>query len=312
MSFEVVIVGSCMTDLVSYVPRLPKPGETIRGHSFNQGFGGKGANQCIMATRLGATTAMVAKLGNDSFGHSTVKNFKDNGVNVDYVSIIDNVPSGVAPITVNDQGDNSIVIVSGANDCLGVDDVAMATSLISQAKVVICQLEVPLVTTLAALKVGKDCGAVTLFNAAPGSTELTKEFYQFTDILCVNETEAEIITGISVTDIESAHTAVKMLQLNQPGCVVLTMGGSGVVFTDLDDMTNDNIHHIPAVPVDVVDTTGAGDAFVGALAFYLAKYTQLSFSEKIRRSSIIASRTVMLHGTQTSFITNSLPHDLFN
>ncbi|XP_011406960.1 PREDICTED: ribokinase-like [Amphimedon queenslandica] len=316
---EVVVAGSCMIDLICYVSRLPKPGETIAGRSFSQGFGGKGANQCIMAARLGSSTAMVAKLGNDSFGRSTIENFNTNKVNVDHVGIVDESQSGVAQITVNDEGENSIVIVSGANNHLNDEDLGSAKEMISRAKVLVCQLEISPETTLNALKLAKEAredsaATTTIFNAAPGLAGLKKEFYKYSDILCVNETEAELLSGVSVTDRASGESAVLSLQNEGPGCVVLTMGSGGVLYTlPREERNGDDsvsVHHIPAEPVNVVDTTGAGDAFVGALAYYIARHSSLSFSEKIRRSSLIATHTVTLPGTQTSFQTHTLPKEL--
>ncbi|CAH3197373.1 unnamed protein product, partial [Porites evermanni] len=156
--FDVVVVGSCMTDLVSYVPRLPKAGETIHGTKFSMGFGGKGANQCVMAARLGAKTAMVAKVGNDSFGERYIENFKQNGVNTDHVSVTSEASTGVAPIAVNANGENSIVIVSGANDILSEDDVRNAKSVILSSSVCVCQLEIKPEVTHYTLSIAKKAG----------------------------------------------------------------------------------------------------------------------------------------------------------
>lgn len=305
----VVVVGSCMTDLISYVPRLPKPGETLTGHRFSKGFGGKGANQCVMAARLGVSTTMVAKVGDDTFGHDTIKNFKNNGVNTDLVQMTPDSPSGVAPITVNDAGENAIVIVSGANSKLSPDDVISASDIIAGASVLVCQLEIPKETTLEALKLAKKNGVLTLFNAAPGMAGLSDEFFQNSDILCVNETEAELISSILVTDLDSGRAAVKALHDRKCGCVVLTMGGSGVLFTERN--SSNDVYHIEAMSVNVLDTTGAGDAFVGALAFYLSKYPHLGFKDMVYKSSVIASYSVTLPGTQTSYVTENLPKNLF-
>eukprot|EP00731_Ephydatia_muelleri_P037357 Em0448g2a len=303
MAVPIVVVGSCMVDLVSYVPRLPKPGETIHGTQFIKGFGGKGANQCVMAARLGAKTAMVAKLGNDTFGHSTVQNFHDNNIDCDYVTLTSEVSSGVAAITVNEQGENSIVIVSGANSLLSPADVEHATDVICGAKVLICQLEVPMETSLVALQMGRQYKATTILNAAPGKV-LLQEVYDSVDILCVNETEAEILTGMVVLGLEQGRVAVEAMRAKGPPRVVLTMGEQGVLYSD-----GASVKHVPAMKVDVVDTTGAGDAFVGAMAFYLACHPHLSFDEVIKRSAVIASTTVTAKGTQSSYCVSKVPQE---
>ncbi|KAI0219595.1 Ribokinase [Lamellibrachia satsuma] len=153
---DVVVVGSCMMDFISYTPRLPATGETVQGHKFTVGFGGKGANQCIVAARLGAKTAMIAQVGNDKFGPGYIQNFKDNGVNTEHVGIKDEASTGVATITVDNSGKNTIVIVSGANLLLNEASISRAESVIKAAKVMICQLEISPKVTLEALKLAKN------------------------------------------------------------------------------------------------------------------------------------------------------------
>ncbi|XP_078068386.1 ribokinase isoform X6 [Mustelus asterias] len=244
--YDVVVVGSCMTDLVSYTPRLPKAGETIHGHKFLIGFGGKGANQCIQAARLGAKSAMVGKVGKDSFGDNYIENFKSNGVSTDYVGQTDEASTGVAPITVNDEGQNAIVIVAGANLLLNSEDLEQASKVIGCAKVVVCQLEIRPAVTLTALKIAHKAGVKTIFNPAPAIADLDPEFYKETDVFCCNETE------------------------------------------------------------------GAGDSFVGALAFYMAYYPCMELEEMSRRACDIASVSVQSQGTQASYPYRAqLPQELF-
>ncbi|XP_062502157.1 ribokinase-like isoform X1 [Corticium candelabrum] len=295
--YDVVVVGSCMTDLVSYVPRLPKPGETIHGTRFSIGFGGKGANQCVMAARMGAKTAMVAKVGNDSFGHRTVENLKDNGVDASCVGVVDGLSSGVAPIAVDEKGENAIIIVSGANSDLSPSDVRTATSIIKSAAVVVCQLEVPSETSLAALEMGRQSGAITILNPAPAQPELD-HLLSCCEIVCPNETEAEILTGYAVKTIADASHAVRLLLSRGCEKVVLTMGSQGAVYGSKECSEP---CHVSAESVTPVDTTGAGDAFVGSLAYYLAKLPNLSFHEIVCRSCKVAALSVQKPGTQTSF-----------
>ncbi|XP_070576687.1 ribokinase-like [Ptychodera flava] len=295
---EIVIVGSCNTDLISYVPRLPKPGETIHGTKFSVGFGGKGANQCVMAARLGSKVAMVSKVGDDSFGRDTIKNFQSNNVNTNHTGVTTEAATGVAPISVNEQGQNSIIIVPGANLLLTVDEVEQILPKMTSAKVVICQLEIQPQTTLAALKMARKRGIKTIFNPAPAIPELDPEFYKFSDIFCPNESEVELLTGLSVTSIDEAEKAGQCLL--DKGCkiVIITMGSQGAVIVTSE---NRKAVHVPAKKVTPLDTTGAGDSFVGSLAYYLTYHPDLSLEESVRRAGNIASISVCGNGTQTSF-----------
>ncbi|XP_013404621.1 ribokinase [Lingula anatina] len=307
---DIVVVGSCMTDLVSFVPELPKPGETLFGNKFLTGFGGKGANQAVVAARLGANVAMVAKVGDDSFGHNYIQNFKENKINVDYVSTTREAPTGVAPISVTPDGQNAIVIISGANLYLSENDLQKAEPVIKTAKVVLCQLEISTETALATLKMAKKHGVKTILNPAPGQQNLDPEIYANTDIMCPNESEAAKITGINVDTMEDAHKAIKWLLDQGCGMVILTLGKKGSVFATKENPTP---IHIPAKQVKTVDSTGAGDAFVGALAFYLAHYSSIDLQEAIRRSGEIATISVQKTGTQTSYPwRKDIPRDLFS
>ncbi|XP_015767876.1 PREDICTED: ribokinase-like [Acropora digitifera] len=286
--FDVVVVGSCMTDLVSYVPRLPKAGETIHGTKFSMGFGGKGANQCIMAARLGAKTAMVAKVS--LFCHFAL---------VDHVSVAREASTGVAPIAVNASGENSIVIVSGANDLLSEDDVKNAKSMIASASVCVCQLEINPEVTHFTLSLAKKAGVQTILNAAPASAWLDYYYYRLSDVFCANESEAELLTGLSVNTVDDAEKAVIMILERGAGQAVITLGSKGSV---IGTQENPIPKHIPVTPADPVDSTGAGDAFIGAMAFYMAKFKMLPFEEIVRRAGEIARTSVLNPGTQSSYL----------
>ncbi|CAI5770813.1 ribokinase isoform X1 [Podarcis lilfordi] len=243
---EVVVVGSCMTDLVSLTTRLPKAGETIHGHRFFSGFGGKGANQCVQAARLGAKTSMICMVGKDSFGNDYLENFKKNGIPTEFVGQTEDAATGAASIIVNKEGENFIVIVAGANLLLNSDDLKRAAHVISNAKVMVCQLEITPAISLEALKMAHTSGVKTLFNPAPAVADLDPRFYTYSDIICCNETE------------------------------------------------------------------GAGDSFVGALAFYLAYYPNLPLEEMLGNSNFIATISVQATGTQASYpYRKDLPQDLF-
>ncbi|XP_077008596.1 ribokinase isoform X1 [Tamandua tetradactyla] len=305
----VVVVGSCMTDLVSLSSRLPKPGETIHGHKFFIGFGGKGANQCIQAARLGAKTSMVCKVGKDSFGNDYIENLKQNGISTEFTHQTKDAATGAASIIVNNEGQNIIVIVAGANLLLNTEDLREAASVISRAKVMICQLEINPATSLEALTMARSSGVKTLFNPAPAIADLAPQFYTLSDVFCCNESEAEILTGLPVGSPADAGKAA--LVLLQRGCQValITLGAEGCVMLSQTDPVP---KHIPTEKVKAVDTTGAGDSFVGALAFYMAYYPNLSLEEMLKRSNFIAAVSVQAAGTQSSYpYKKDLPFHLF-
>ena len=309
MSFDITVVGSCNTDFISYVPRMPSLGETIIGDKFEIGFGGKGANQSVMASKLGAKVGMVAKVGNDLFGNQTVLNFKSHKVDTKFVKVEDGVSSGVAPICVTPEGENSIIIIPGANNLLTTGEVDEAFEMIKLSKVVVCQLEIPPAVTLHALKLARDSRVATVLNTAP-AVPISNELFLFTDILCMNELECKALCGILPSNQEECRNAIRHFIDLGVECVVITLGETGVVYAEKS--FPDKVVSIPAPVVKAVDTAGAGDAFVGALAFYIACMGELPLEEKIRRSTHIASLSVTKPGTQKSYQTrNNLIPELF-
>ncbi|XP_017287188.1 ribokinase isoform X1 [Kryptolebias marmoratus] len=308
-AFDVVVVGSCMTDLVSQAPRLPKAGETIHGHKFFIGFGGKGANQCIQAARLGVKTAMICKVGKDFFGDNYIQNFKKNDVCTDFVWQTSAAATGAASITVNDAGENAIVIVAGANMLLGSEELQQALPAIQKAKVLVCQLEINPQISFQALQMAHDNKVKTIFNPAPAIPDLEYSFYGVSDVFCCNESEAELLTGCSVNNVEEAHHASQELLRRGCGAVVITLGPQGCVVLKAQEKT---LTHVPANAVAAVDTTGAGDSFIGALAFYMANYPMMPLEEMTRRANQVAGVSVQAVGTQTSFpFKQDLPAKLF-
>lgn len=286
---RVCVVGAANIDLISYVPRLPSVGETLHGSAFQLGYGGKGANQAVMAAKLGAETAMVCKLGRDVFGHGTLDNFERFGVDTTHVGFTEEAFSGVAPIAVDPEGRNAIIIVTGANDLLSLDDLERARPAIARSDVVVCQLELPVETTLAALRIAREEGVRTIFNPAPAREELPAELYELSDVLCPNEPETELLAGAP-----AGEEAARLLLRRGAGAVVLTLGERGSLVVDSHRSTA-----VPAERVRAVDTTGAGDAFVGALATFLA--AGLPLVDAAGRSNAVAARSVQGRGTQTSF-----------
>jgi ribokinase len=290
---RICVVGSSNIDLITKVPRLPKLGETLIGHSFHLGYGGKGANQAVMAARLGAQVSMVTRLGRDVFGEGTLRNYREQGVDTSHVLFDESRSTGVAPIFVDDSARNFIVIVPGANLGLSPADAQSARAVILAADTLICQLEVPIETTLEAFRIARAGGVRTVLNPAP-AVLLPEELLQLTDICAPNETETELLTGLPAGTIEQAEAAGRRLLERGPRAVILTLGERGALL--LDGLS---VEHIAPLPVDPVDPTGAGDAFVGSLSVFLAE--GLSLSASARRANAVAALSVTRIGTQVSF-----------
>ncbi|XP_074945215.1 ribokinase isoform X2 [Phalacrocorax aristotelis] len=248
-------------------------------------------------------------VGTDSFGNDYVENLKKNGISTAFVGQTTDAATGTASIIVNSEGQNAIVIVPGANLLLSFEDLKRASDVIRKAKVVVCQLEITPAVSLEALKMARASGVKTLFNPAPALADLDPQFYTHSDIFCCNETEAEILTGIPVGNLEDAEKVGHMLL--ERGCklVIVTLGAEGCMMISVEEPIP---KHVPAGKVRAVDTTGAGDSFVGALAFYLAYYPKLPMEEMIRKSNCVASVSVQAPGTQSSYpYRKDLPQDLF-
>lgn len=303
---RICVVGACNIDLISYVPRLPQLGETLHGTRFHMGFGGKGANQAVMAAKLGGRVVMISKLGRDAFGDNTLENFKSLGVDTEYVYFSDNAFSGVAPIAVDPEGNNSIIIVTGANDLLTEGEIENARAAIGASDIMICQLEIPLEITLAAMRIAKQEGVKVILNPAPARESLPEELYRLSDIFCPNESETELLTGLPVKTVQQAEAAAASILQRGAKTIILTLGERGSLL-----VTEDVVEHVEVQPVQALDTTGAGDAFVGSLAFFIAQGKTLI--ESMSRSNHIAAVSVQASGTQTSFpAASELPPDLID
>ena len=289
----ICVVGSTNIDLVTRVPHLPRLGETIIGHSFHMGHGGKGANQAVMAAKLGAQVTMVTKLGRDVFGEGSLGNYRQQGVETTHVFFDETRFSGVAPIFVDDNAQNFIVIVPGANMGLSVEDVRRSAPAIQAAHVLICQLEIPIETTLEALRIAKAARVRTILNPAPAAA-LPDELLSLCDFCVPNETETETLTGRPVTTVDEAGAAGRLLLGRGPRVVIITLGARGALVLDAGTS-----HHIPSIRVDAVDPTGAGDAFIGSLAVFLGEGAPLL--DAVRRASAVAALSVTRIGTQVSF-----------
>ena len=293
-SGQITVVGANMIDLIAYVPRFLNVGETLHGTEFQMGYGGKGANQAVMAAKLGSKVVMVTKIGEDVFGSGTRENLEKYGIDTTFVLSTSKAFSGVAPIAVVPEGQNEIVIVSGANNLLTTSEIDAVRDQIAKSAYLVCQLEIDLALTLHALRVARSVGTPTILNPAPAVESLPPEIYELTDIFCPNETETAILTGLKIDSVASAEIAAHKLLSRGVKTVLITLGENGCLIVN-----SEGAIHIPADKVKVVDTTGAGDAFVGALAHFLA--LGLTLKNAAIRAVKVASISVQGKGTQSSF-----------
>lgn len=289
---KIVVVGSTNMDMVVKTHHIPLPGETVLAGSFFMNPGGKGANQAVAVARLGGRAVFISKVGNDVFGKQSAQLFDEEGINTYYLLSDDELPSGVALITVDHEGENSIVVASGANANLNPSDVEEALMEITSAGIILMQLEIPMSTVLHVARHAAARGVLVILNPAPANI-LSPELLGHIDILTPNQMEAEMISGIKVSDLESAKKAAKAICGLGVRNVVVTMGARGAVICQ-DGKTS----AVPARKVDALDTTAAGDVFNGALAVGLSEGKSLS--EAVHFACIAASMSVTRMGAQSS------------
>jgi ribokinase len=289
---DILVIGSSNTDMIVQAPRIPRPGETILGGTFNTAAGGKGANQAVACARAGGKVTFVARVGRDMFGEQALQGFRQDGIDVTYVKQDDTAPSGVALIMVDEHGENSIAVASGANNNLGKADLEAARAAFQTADTVLMQLEIPLETVEAAARMAREQGIRVILNPAPACT-LSDALLQNVSILTPNETEAELLTGIIVQDETSARKAAEVLIGKGVKTVILTLGAAGAyLHTD----TFQGL--IPSYPVEPVDTTAAGDTFNGVLAVALAEGRSLE--QAVTFANAAAALSVTKLGAQPS------------
>jgi ribokinase len=288
----VLVVGSANMDMVVTTERFPYPGETIFGKKFQTFSGGKGANQAVGCAKLGVKTYFIGKFGNDDFGRNLTKNMRRDGVNLDHIFIDQEESTGTALITVDNEGQNEIIVISGSNMKLSPSDIESKLMLFGQVNVVLSQLEIPLETVLKIAELCKKEGSIFILNPAPALL-LSDEQLQHIDFLTPNEIELELISGINVYDEASATNAAQVLIDRGVRNVIVTMGSMGSIW-----VSKNKIVKFPALKVHAVDTTGAGDAFNGALAFSLAKGNNPEKS--IEFANKVASISVTRMGAQSS------------
>jgi len=289
----IVVVGSANVDLTTFNDVFPRPGETIFGKRFDLGFGGKGANQAVAAKLCGASVAMVAKVGNDLFGPATIKNFEAQGIDATHVRMAGGVSSGVAPIFVDPTGQNRIIVIKGANDTLSPQDVDDAAPLLRKADAIVLQFEIPVPTVYHTVEFAKNNGIRCIVNPAPAQPVDFARLHNV-DYFIPNESEAQTITGLPVKSEQEAEKCARFLLAKGMKGVIITLGDRGCFLAGPGGG-----ELIPAFRVPAVDTTGAGDAFIGSFAVFLGE--GLTEKEALRRANLYAAISTRRVGTQKSF-----------
>lgn len=289
---KIVIVGSSNTDMVIKSARIPEPGETILGGTFFMNPGGKGANQAVAVSRLGGDVVFVAKMGNDLFGRQSIDLYANEGINTDYIFSDGKHPSGVALIMVDEGGENCIAVASGANAHLSTKDISKARKEIENAELILMQMETPMETIEYVANMACKKGVKVILNPAPAgalSDDLLKCLYMITP----NKSEAEMISGVKVTDWESARKAADIIGGKGVNIVVITLGSLGAMIKD-----GATYYNVPSEKVTAVDTTAAGDTFNGALCVAMAEGK--SILDAVKFASKAASIAVTRMGAQAS------------
>lgn len=289
---KILIIGSSNTDMVIKTHNFPAPGETILGGRFLMNAGGKGANQAVAAARLGGMVTFVGKIGDDIFGKQAVQQLEDEGINVDFVAVDPENPSGVALITVDKKGENSIVVAPGSNGTLSSADFDKAIAELDDSEFVLMQLEIPIPTVEHIARMAAQKQKKVILNPAPAAA-LTDELLQNLYIITPNETEAELLTGVKVYDGHSALKAASALNEKGVEVVIITMGSAGAFL-----LSNGKSEIISAPDVEAVDTTAAGDTFNGALVVALSEGKTIQ--ESIAFANKAAAISVTRIGAQSS------------
>jgi ribokinase len=290
---RIAVVGSANVDLTTFTNQFPKPGETIFGQKFDLGFGGKGANQAVAARLCGAEVFMVARVGSDLFGPATIENFRKLGIDPTHVKQVEGLSSGVAPIFVEPSGQNRILVVKGANDALKPADVDAAAEMLKSVDCIVLQFEIPVETVYYTIQFAHKNGIRCILNPAPAQP-VNMAALKNLDYFVPNETEAETIAGSPVKNVDDAKQVAAKLLSAGIRRVIITLGANGSLLAGTDGS-----EHVPAFSVNAIDSTGAGDAFIGSFAVFLGE--GVAEKEAVRRANLYAGLSTTGIGTQKSF-----------
>ena len=294
---KLVVIGSSNMDLVVSTEHFPLPGQTVMGKKFMTNFGGKGANQAVAASLLGGDVTFICKVGNDNYGREMIEKFQKDGIDTQYVTATDQAATGIAVITVDANGENTIVVASGANGLLTSEDIRNAEPAISQADVLLMQLETPIEPLCTAAQMAHEKGKYVILNPAPApKAPLPSDLLRHIDLIIPNETEATSITGIEISDLQSAERAMKALKELGAKDAMITLGEKGVLAHE-----DGKVKLFPACKVQAIDTTAAGDTFCGALSVAICQGREMK--EAIAFANKAAAYTVQHEGAQCA-----MPH----
>ena len=294
---DISVLGIFVADISFSGPKIPAVGETILGNKYNVGPGGKGCNQAVAIARLGGKVNFISKIGKDAYGKLALETLKKNNINTENIIQDEKLQTGVAGILVDKQsGKNAINVIVGAPNSLKISEMNNQINLIKSSQIFLTQLEIPKDVTLYCLKTAKENGCLTILNPAPAS-EISKEFYNYIDYFTPNETEAEFYTGIKITNEKEAKQAAdKLINLGIKK-IIITLGEKGLFYSDGQEEI-----HLKASSVKAIDTTGAGDAFNGALAFSLSKGKPIKACLELANKAAGLSTTKLGAGDAMPFI----------
>lgn len=292
---DLTVIGSNMIDLITYLDRMPVEGETVEAPEFEMGFGGKGANQAIAAARLGSKVRMITMVGHDNFGKQQLDNFQKNGIDTHGIGVGES-NSGVAPIFVDPSSDNRIIVVKGANNELTPDVLDNFTDQIKYSKLVVLQQEIPLEMNYHAIELAQQFNVPVLLNPAPANEHLNVDYVSKVQFFTPNETELATLTGLPTNNLDEIKIAAQALISKGVGNIIITLGSKGALW-----VTAEHTEIVPGKHVKAVDTTGAGDSFIGAFAHYYSSGE--SVPDALAHANQYAAVTVTRKGTQKSYPT---------
>ena len=286
----ITVIGSINMDLVVRCDVLPLPGQTVFAQSSTEVCGGKGANQAVAAARAGGQVTMIGRVGDDAFADRLITNLERTEIQCEHVWRTANCASGLAIVAVEDSGQNAIMVVPGANARLSVDDITRARAVIESSDIILLQLEIPIAAVVASIEIAKAAGVRVIVDPAPAPAQWHAKLFE-ADLLCPNESEAAALVGYPVRNLEQAELAARAIHEQGASAVAITLGDRGTLLFD-----GDQAHLLPRYPVQVVDTTAAGDAFAGALAVYWSEQDNLR--EAVRFGNAAGALAASREGAQ--------------